>query len=46
MVFIIALILFIGVLGYLDTRIGWPKPTDKVSRYVSIAERSKTLPRP
>ena len=45
MVFIVALILFIGVLGYLDTRIGWPKPTEKTSTYVSISERSKTLPR-
>ncbi len=46
MVFIVALILFIGVLGYLDTRIGWPKPTEKINRYVSISERSETLRRP
>ncbi|MEO5951424.1 MAG: hypothetical protein ABIQ44_03055 [Chloroflexia bacterium] len=46
MVFIVALIVFIGVLGYLDTRIGWPKPTEKIDRYVSISERSTTLRRP
>ena len=43
--FIVALILFIGVLGYLDTRVGWPKPTEKINRYVSISERSTTLRR-
>ena len=45
MVFIASLILFILVIGYLDSRIGWPKPTDKIERYVSITERSKTLRR-
>jgi hypothetical protein len=45
MVFIIALIVFIGVLGYLDSRIGWPGPTEKINRYVSISERSTTLRR-
>jgi hypothetical protein len=46
MVFIVALIVFIFVLGYLDSRIGWPKPNEKVDRYVSLSERSKTLRRP
>ena len=45
MVFIVALILFIVVLGYLDSRLRWPKPNDKTPRYVSISERSKTLRR-
>ena len=45
MVFIVALVLFVVVMGYLDARLGWPKPTDKVQRYVSIAERSSTLRR-
>ncbi len=45
MVFIVALVLFIGIMGYLDSRIGWPKPTDKSTRYVSLSERSKTLRR-
>jgi hypothetical protein len=44
-VFIIALILLVGVMGYLDSRIGFPKPTEKISRYVSLSERSKTLKR-
>ena len=45
MVFIVALILFVIVMGYLDSRVGWPKPTEKVQKYVSIAERSRTLRR-
>ena len=45
MVFIVALILFIGVMGYLDARVPWPKPTEKTNRYVSLSERSKTLRR-
>ena len=45
MYFIIALVVFIGVLGYLDSRIGWPGPTEKINRYVSISERSSTLRR-
>lgn len=45
MVLVIALIVFIGVIGYLDSRVGWPAPTEKVSRYVSLSERSKTLRR-
>ncbi len=45
MVFIIALILLVGVMGYLDSRIGFPKPTEKISRYVSLSERSTTLKR-
>lgn len=45
MVFIVALIVFIGVIGYLDSRVGWPKPTDKTARYVSLSERSSTLRR-
>jgi hypothetical protein len=46
MTFLIALVLFIVVMGYLDSRLGWPKPNDRSQRYVSIAERSKTLKRP
>ncbi len=45
MVTIISMMLFIVVLGYLDSRLRWPKPTDKTRKYVSIAERSKTLRR-
>ncbi len=45
MVTIITMFLFILVLGYLDSRLHWPKPNDKTPRYVSIAERSKTLRR-
>lgn len=45
MVFIVALILFIVVMGILDARLHWPKPTDKAQRYVSIAERSTALRR-
>lgn len=45
MVFIIALILLVVVMGYLDSRVGWPKPTEKISRYVSLSERSTTLKR-
>ncbi|MEA2573243.1 MAG: hypothetical protein QOH93_541 [Chloroflexia bacterium] len=45
MVSIISMLLFIVVLGYLDSRLRWPKPNDKTPRYVSIAERSKTLRR-
>jgi hypothetical protein len=44
-VMIVAIILFVALLGYLDSRVGWPGPTDKVDRYVSITERSKTLRR-
>lgn len=43
MVFIISVILFVALMGYLDSRVGWPKPTEKIERYVSITERSKTL---
>jgi hypothetical protein len=45
MVFIIALILLVGVMGYLDNRIGFPRPTEKISRYVSQSERSTTRKR-
>jgi len=44
-VMIIAIILLVVLAGYLDTRVGWPGPTEKVDRYVSITERSKTLRR-
>lgn len=44
-VMLISILLFVVVLGYLDFRIGWPGPTEKVDRYVSITERSKTLGR-
>jgi hypothetical protein len=45
MIFIVALILFVGVLGYLDSRLRWPKPGDKTPGYVPLSERSKTLKR-
>jgi hypothetical protein len=45
MVFFVALILFIVVMGYLDSRLRWPKPGDKTPRYVPLSERSKTLKR-
>ncbi len=45
MVFIISVLLFVIVMGYLDSRLRWPNPRDKSRRYVSIAERSKTLVR-
>jgi uncharacterized membrane protein len=43
MVFIISVILLVVVMGWLDSRLRWPKPNDKTPRYVSIAERSSTL---
>jgi hypothetical protein len=43
MVFFIALVLFIVVMGYLDSRLYWPKPKERA--YVSVRERSKTLKR-
>ncbi|HUP27926.1 MAG TPA: hypothetical protein VM409_05780 [Chloroflexia bacterium] len=45
MVFIVAVLLFVVVMGFLDGRLPWPKPNDKSPRYVSIAERSSTLRR-
>jgi len=45
MVLFVAVILFVVVMGYLDSRLRWPKPTEKVQKYVSIAERSSTLRR-
>lgn len=45
MVFLIALVLFIVVIGFLDSRLRWPKPNDKSPRYVPLSERSKTLKR-
>jgi hypothetical protein len=45
MTFIVAIILFVVLMGILDARLRWPKPDDKTPRYVSIAERSKTLRR-
>ncbi len=45
MVTILAIILFVFVMGYIDSRLRWPKPNDKTPRYVSVAERSKTLRR-
>lgn len=44
-VMIIAIVLFVVVMGFLDTRVGWPGPTEKIDRYVSITERSTTLKR-
>ncbi|HYO51098.1 MAG TPA: hypothetical protein VEW94_14705 [Chloroflexia bacterium] len=45
MTFVVAIILFVVVMGILDSRLRWPRPDDKTPRYVSIAERSKTLRR-
>lgn len=45
MIFIISMILFVAVMGYLDSRLRWPDPKEKTRRYVSIAERSSTLRR-
>ena len=44
-VMIVSIILLVVLVGYLDTRVGWPGPTERVDRYVSITERSKTLRR-
>ncbi|MEO8288234.1 MAG: hypothetical protein ABI670_17545 [Chloroflexota bacterium] len=44
-VMIVAIVLFVVVMGYLDARVGWPGPTEKIDRYVSITERSTTLKR-
>jgi hypothetical protein len=44
-VMLVSIILLVAVLGYLDSRLGWPGPTEKIDRYVSITERSKTLRR-
>ncbi len=38
-VLIVSLLLFVVVMGMLDARLRWPRPTDKVQRYVSVAER-------
>lgn len=43
--FLVSLILLVVVMGWLDARLRWPKPNEKGSRYVSIAERSSTLRR-
>jgi hypothetical protein len=45
MVLLISLVLLIVVISYLDRKVPWPKPTEKVQRYVSIAEESRTLRR-
>ena len=45
MVFIVSIVLFVVVMGYVDSRLRWPKPNDRSSRYVSLAERSSTLRR-
>jgi hypothetical protein len=44
-VMLVSIVLFVVVMGYLDARVGWPGPTEKIDRYVSITERSKTLRR-
>jgi hypothetical protein len=44
-VMIVSIVLMVVLVGYLDTRVGWPGPTEKVDRYVSITERSRTLRR-
>jgi hypothetical protein len=43
--FFVALVLFVVVMGILDARLRWPKPNERVQRYVSVAERSTTLRR-
>jgi hypothetical protein len=45
MIFIISVILFVVVMGWLDATLRWPKPGDKTQRYVSVAERSTSLRR-
>ena len=45
MVGLVSFFLLIVVMGFIDARLRWPKPNDKTPRYVSIAERSKTLRR-
>lgn len=45
MVFLVAVFLFVVVMGILDARLRWPRPTEKVPRYVSVGERSRTLRR-
>ena len=45
MVALVFFFLLIVVMGILDARLRWPRPNDKTPRYVSIAERSKTLRR-
>ena len=45
MVFIVAMILFVVVMGWLDSRLRWPKPNDRTRRFVSVAERSTSLRR-
>lgn len=45
MVFIVSLVLFVIVMGYVDSRLRWPGPTEKIARYVSVGERSSTLRR-
>lgn len=45
MLFVVSVILFVVVMGYLDSRLRWPKPNDKGQRYVSIAERSSAIRR-
>jgi len=42
---LVSFFLFIVVMGIIDARLRWPKPNDKTPRYVSVAERSKTLRR-
>ena len=42
---IVSIILLVVIMSILDARLKWPKPNDKTPRYVSIAERSKTLRR-
>jgi uncharacterized membrane protein len=41
----VLIVLFVLVMGYIDSRLRWPKPNDRTRRYVSIAERSKSLRR-
>jgi hypothetical protein len=45
MVFIVSMILFVVVMGWLDSRLRWPKPNDRTPRFVSVAERSTSLRR-
>ncbi len=41
----VALLLLLVLIAYLDPKVPWPGPTERVTRYVSIAEHSRTLRR-
>jgi hypothetical protein len=41
----VSLLLLLVLIAYLDPKVPWPRPTERAARYVSIAERSRTLRR-